>query len=210
MKPVILYLVDDKEEARWANVPALQKLLDAPDVEVVGLVPFQTFAEYDPVLANPQVRGFLIDQRMRGGGVVNYNGIDLAEYLRGHYRKLPIYILTGYPKDDFSGTEYRVEDIVDKEDIEDRSSDKAKTIRARILRRLAVFEDVLNERERRFHDLLVKSMKEPLTADEQKELGILEDERLVPTQGMEIRDAKALEKAIEELRAKLRPDNLKL
>ena len=47
---------------------------------------------------------------MRGGGV-NYNGIELAEYLRGHHRKLPIYILTGHPSDDFTGTAYRVEDM---------------------------------------------------------------------------------------------------
>jgi len=209
MKPVILYFVDEKEEARWANTHALKKLLDTPDVEVTGLAPFQNFAEYDPLLANPQVRGFFIDQRMRGGGV-NYNGIDLAEYLRGHHRKLPIYILTGHPGDDFTGTAYRVEDIVDKEDIEDRDSESAKTIRARILRRLAVFEDVLNEQERRFHDLLVKSMKEPLTTSEEKELGILETERLLPSQPEELRDAKSLEKAIDELKAKFNPDKLNL
>ena len=209
MKPIILYFVDEKEEARWANAHALKKLLDTPDVEVIGLAPFQEFSQYDSLLANPQVRGFFIDQRMRGGGV-NYNGIELAEYLRGHNRKLPIYILTGYPTDDFTGTAYRVEDIVDKEYIEDRDTDKAKTIRARILRRLAVFADVLNEQECRFHDLLVKSMKVTLTPDEEKELGILEDERLVSMQGEELHDAKALEKAIEELKAKLQPDKLNL
>jgi hypothetical protein len=53
-------------------------------------------------------------------------------------------------------------------------------------------------------------LKEPLTADEQKELGILEDERLVPIQGEELRGAKPLEKAIEEQRAKFRPNKLKL
>lgn len=207
MKPAILYFVDEKEEARWANTHALKKLLDTPDVEVTGLAPFQNFAEYDPLLANPQVRGFFIDQRMRGGGV-NYNGIDLAEYLRGHHRKLPIYILTGHPTDDFTGTAYRVEDIVDKEDIEDRDSEIAKTIRARILRRLAVFEDVLNEQERRFHDLLVKSMKEPLTSNEEKELGILEIERLVPLQSEELRDVKALEAAITELKKRIETTDL--
>lgn len=209
MKPLVLYFVDEKEEARWANTHALKKLLDTPEVEVVGLAPFQKFEEYDRLLAEPQVRGFFIDQRMRGGGV-NYNGIDLAEYLRGHYRKLPIYILTGHPTDDFTGSAYRVEDIVDKEDIEDRESEVAKTIRARILRRLAVFEDVLNEQERRFHDLLIKSMKEPLTVEEERELGILEIERLLPSQPDELRDAKSLEKAIEELKAKLSPDKLNL
>jgi DNA-binding LytR/AlgR family response regulator len=209
MKPTTLYFVDEKEEARWANAHALKKLLDTPEIEVIGLPPYQTFTEYDSLLANPSVRGFFIDQRMRGGGV-NYNGIELAEYLRGHHRKLPIYILTGHPTDDFTGTAYRVEDIVDKEDIEDRDSDKAKTIRARILRRLAVFEDVLNEREQRFHDLLVKSLKESLTPEEEKELGLLEVERILPVQAEELTDSKLLQKAIEELKGKLNPGKLKL
>jgi DNA-binding LytR/AlgR family response regulator len=209
MKPLILYFVDDKEEARWANAYALQSLLDTPEVKVIGLEPFQNFFKYDSLLADPQVRGFFIDQRMRGGGVV-YNGIDLAEYLRGHNRKLPIYILTGHPDDDFTGTAYRVEDIMDKEDIEDPESDKAKTIRARILRRLEVFTDVSNIREKRFHDLLLKSLNEPLTADEEKELGIIEKERLLPAQAEELRDSKSLERAIEELKATLQPEQLNL
>src|SRR5689334_6583334 len=127
MNPVKLYFVDEKEEARWANAHALKRLLDTPHIDVIALLPFQQFAEYGPLLAHPQVRGFFVDQRVRGGGV-NYNGVELAEYLRGQYRKLPIYILSGYPTDDFTSTADRVEDMMDTEHIEVRDREKAKTL----------------------------------------------------------------------------------
>jgi len=98
----------------------------------------------------------------------------VAFHLRALRPKLPIYILTGYPNEDFTGTAYRVENIVDKEEIEDCESEKAQVLRARILRRLSVFGDVLNTREQRFHDLLAKSLKDNLTPEEEKELNLLE------------------------------------
>lgn len=211
MNPIILYLVDDKEEARWANAPLLQRLLDSPDIRVEAIAPFPKYAQFDELLKNPNLGGFFIDQKMRGGSSVTYNGIELAGHLRSRHAKLPIYILTGYPPDDeLNSGAYRVEDIVDKEDIEDRASEKAQMLKARILRRLAVFGDVLDAREQRFHDLLVKSMKEPLTATEEQEMGLLEDERLAPQHAAEMHDAKALEKAISELKAKLHNENLNL
>ena len=210
MNQTILYLVDDKEESRHANGPILQKFLGSPNIKVVPLEPFPEYAKYDELLRDPSLGGFFIDQKMRGSGVVNYNGIELAEHLRGMVPKLPIYILTGYPNEDFTGTAYRVEDILDKEVIEDSNSEEGHKVQARILRRLNVFEDVLNEREQRFHELLVKSLKKQLTSAEEKEIGLLEAERLAPQHASELRDVKALEKAISELRSKMQDENLNL
>lgn len=201
---------DHEQPGDFTNVPALQRLLDSPDIKVEPLVPFTEFSKFDELLKNPHLGGFFIDQKMRGGELVNYDGIELAGHLRALHPKLPIYILTGYPNEDFTGTAYRVEDIVDKEDLEDRDSEKAQTLKARILRRLAVFGDVLDTREQRFHDLLVKSMKEPLTADEAKEMGLLETERMAPQHAAELQEAKGLEQAIAELKAKLQNENLNL
>lgn len=211
MNQIILYFVDDKEEARWANAPHLQRLLDSPDIKVEAIAPFPEFVQFDELLKNPNLGGFFIDQRMSGGALVRYNGIELAGHLRSRHPKLPIYILTGYPNDHgLDGGAYRVEDIVDKADIEDRASEKAQTLKARILRRLAVFGDVLDAREQRFHDLLIKSLKEPLTTDEEREMGLLETERLAPQHAAEMSDTKALEQAIAELKAKLKYENLNL
>src|SRR5687767_923459 len=79
--------------------------------------------------------------------------------------KLPIYILTAFANEEgeFEGSEFNVEAILDKSEIEDPTSETAKIIKARFLRRLAVFEDVLSIREKRFHQLLIKSLKESLS-----------------------------------------------
>ena len=211
MNSIILYLVDDREEARHANSYALQTFLGSSDIKVEAIAPFPQFAQFDELLKNPNLGGFFIDHKMRGGATVTYNGIELAGHLRALHPKLPIYILTGYPPDDeLNSGAYRVEDIVGKTEIEDRTTEKAQVLRARILRRLAVFGDVLDAREQRFHDLLVKSMKEPLTAAEEREMGLLETERLAPQHAAELRDTKALEQAIAELKAKLQNENLNL
>ncbi len=210
MKSIILYVVDDKHEALWANVPALQRFLDCPTIKVEPLTPFPQFPQFNYLLKNPNLGGFFIDQKMKGRGVVNYNGIELAEYLRGLYPKLPIYILTGYPEEDFSATAYRVEDIIEKATLDEGNSDRAKMVKARILRRLDVFDDVLNVREKRFHELLVKSIKEPLSQAEEKELGLLETERVAPLCAGEMHDVKELQKKLAELEVMLQRDNWNL
>lgn len=211
MNQITFYFVDDKEAARLANAPLLQRLLDSPEIKVQAIAPFPQFGQFDELLKDPNLGGFFIDQKMRGGSSVNYNGIELAGHLRSRHPKLPIYILTGYPPDDeLTGGAYRVEDIMDKADIEERDSEKAQMLKARILRRLAVFGDVLSAREQRFHDLLVKSMTESLSVDEEKEFGLLETERLAPQHAAELKDAKMLERAVAELKAQLHNENLNL
>lgn len=77
--------------------------------------------------------------------------------------------------------------------------------RARFL--TASYGDVLDERAQRYHDLLVKSLKETLTAEEQNELGLLETERVLPQHATELEDVKALENAIAELRRRIDSDD---
>jgi hypothetical protein len=146
---------------------------------------------------------------MKGGGVA-YNGIDLAEHLRSIRPKLPIYILTGAAgaREDCAGVEYRVEEIIDKEDIEDLSSEKAQTIKARMLRRLDVFEDVLGSREQRFHDLLIKSTHGTLPRDEEKELRRLEGERIASVAAAEREKQVKLDAEIESLKKLLGRERL--
>jgi len=212
MKRNTIYLVDEHPPARRANAEALRRLLDNPKIQVKELEPLPNVADYNPLIAEHSTAAFVLDQRMKQAGLVSYNGTDLAAHLRGIDSKMPIYILTGYAdeKEDFEGSEYLVEYIIGKGEIRDQNSSKAKIVKARMLRHLDVFNDVLDDREQKFHDLLVKSIKEPLTDEEEKELGLLETERLVPQHAAELKDAKALEQAIAELKAKMQNENLNL
>lgn len=89
----------------------------------------------------------------------------------------------------------------------DPTSEGAKIFKARFLRRFAVYVDVLDDRAQRYHDLLVKSLTETLTGEEEAEIGLLETERVLPQHVTELEDVKALETAIAELRSRLNPDD---
>jgi len=149
---------------------------------------------------------------MKQGGLVNYNGTELAEHLRGIDAKMPIYILTGYADqtDDFRGAEFQVEDIIPKDQIEDPATEKAQIIKARLLRHLDVFNDVRNAQEQRFHDLLIKSLREPLTPDEQREMDQIEGETTAPILAAERTKERELKDQVEKLQKLIDGGNLPL
>lgn len=205
MRRHIIYFVDEAPSARRACVRALTTLLDNPEIKVIAQEPLRTFADYDPLMADPATAAFILDQRMKGSGIVTYNGTDLARHLRGIDGKMPIYILTSYSdeKQDFADSEYLVEYVLSKEDINVSTSKEAKIVKARLLRHLDVFNDVREGQEQRFHDLLLKSLREPLTAEEQYEMDQIEGETTAPILAAERHKEITLGEKVDKLRALL-------
>lgn len=212
MKRNIIYLVDEHPPARRANAEALRRLLDNQEIEVRELEPLPNVADYNPLVAEHSTAAFVLDQRMKQAGLVSYNGTDLAAHLRGIDSKMPIYILTGFAeeKEDFEGSEYLVEYIIGKGEIRDQNSKEAKIVKARMRRHLDVFNDVLDEREQRFHDLLVKSLSGSLTADEQREMDQIEGETTAPIQAAERKKEQELGETVDQLRRLLDSGQLPL
>lgn len=201
MKRHIIYFVDEDPAARRANVKALTTLLDNSQVKVLGQEPFASYGAYDALIANPETAAFVLDQRMKGSGHVPYNGTDLAKHLRGIDGKMPIYILTGHAdeQDDFLGFNHLVEYVIAKDSIEDATSETAKIVKARMLRHLDVFNDVRDAQEQRFHDLLVKSLKEPLSKEEQEEMDRIEGDTTAPILAAERAHESILAEQIDKL-----------
>ena len=212
MKRNTIYVVDEHAPARRANTESLRRLLDNPQIQVRELEPLPNVADYNALVADHSTAAFVLDQRMKQAGLVNYNGTDLAAHLRGINSKMPIYILTGYTdeKGDFDGSEYLVEYIIGKGEIRDQDSKDAKIVKARMRRHLDVFNDVLDDREQRFHDLLVKSLCEPLTVEEQKEMDQIEGETTAPIQAAERKREQQLGETIAQLRRLLDAGQLPL
>jgi len=212
MKTQKVYFVDEDEKERRACLDVLVELLANDQLSIEAIPPAPDFASYTKLVASPDTAAFILDQKLGSSGLVNYSGIELAGFLRGIKTKLPIYILTNYADEEgeFANQESNVECIESKRILKNPAGLEAQTFKARFLRHLEVFGDVLAKRENRFHDLLVKSLKEKLSADEEKELGLLETERLVPLQAGELHDIKALEKALAEIRARVKPGDLSL
>lgn len=212
MRKQKVYFVDENEKERRACLDVLVELLANDQLVVEAIPPAPDFASYTKLVASADTGAFILDQRLGSSGLVSYSGIELASYLRGISSKLPIYILTNYAGEEgeFANQEASVEHIESKRILKNPGGPDAQKFKARFLRHLEVFGDVLDKRESRFHELLVKSLKEKLSADEEKELGLLENERVLPMQAEELHDSKALQQAIEELKAKLVSDKLKM
>ena len=212
MKRNVIYFVDEDPAARLANARELIALIDNAEIKVVAQEPYKKFSDYDAILTDPTTAAFILDQRMKGSGKVSYNGTDLAAYLRRFETKMPIYILTGHADavEDFEGCKHLVEYILEKEDIERVDSAEAKVIKARLLRHLEVFNDVRDEPEQRFHELLVKSLQETLSLEEQAEMKKVEGETTAPILLAEHARERSLAASIEELRTLFRSNQLPL
>lgn len=209
MKRTVIYFFDEDDAARRSNARALKALVDDENIQIEAPKPFTALESYNQLIADPKTAAFILDQRMKGSGKVAYNGTELASHIRGIDGKIPIYILTGHPdsSEDFDGFRHLVEDILAKAAIEDKDSDPAKTIKARLRRHLEVVNDVRNDQEQRFHDLLVKSLRNPLSAIEQDEMNGLEGATTAPVLAAERSKEQQLAASIDQLRALLGKDS---
>jgi CheY-like chemotaxis protein len=209
MNPKIVYLVDENEEQRRAFTRTLNELFADTGVVIQAMVPLPAAADYAPLLAEGTVAALILDQKLEDGGV-SYSGTELSAHLRGIVPKLPIVILSNYTDDPalFEKGEGEVEYIVSKTVIADPTCRNAQIFKARFLRRLDVFADVLDERAQRYHDLLVKSVNEPLSAEELAEMKALEGERVSAVAAAERERQEQLDADIERLKSLLGRDKL--
>jgi len=197
MDKSIIWLIDENVNELNTYCRDLKKLM-SDSVQIEAIVPFPLKEDYiSTVLENRNTATIIIDQKLKDTGIADYLGIELARFLRSVNHKLPIYILTNFPNDEeFVGSKWSVEDIINKADFTD---DEMKlTLKARILRRINVYTDVLKERELKFTNLLRKSLKEELTSDELQEFSELEFHRTSTTFASEIPQLRELEKIVEK------------
>lgn len=156
--------------------------------------------DYIRLLNTPDLACLIIDQRLKDTGIANYFGIELALFLRSINTKLPIYILTNFAEDSdaFSEGAWSVEDIIDKSDLAKVGSDKSKAIIARILRRITGYSDYLAEREKKFHELLRKTLNGQLSPEDKAELDEIQFERTSSILAEELPKLQELNKLLEE------------
>lgn len=214
MEKRVIWFIDENQIQLQTYLRALQLLmLHDVEVEVDSIFPpYPNKEDYISMLDDPATSTLIIDQKLKDTGIATYTGIELAQYLRGINSKLPIYILTNYveEKEQFSGGEWSVDDIIAKSDLEDITSDNALTTKARILRRMDVYKDILGAREQRFSHLLRKSLNDQLNNEELKELEELQLERTSTILADELRDVKVLEELVEKHKELLRAFSQKL
>lgn len=191
----IVWLIDESAEELRTYLRALRDAL--PDtIEVRGQAPFKALQDYLPVLAYPQTACVITDQRLKVSGIATYTGIELAEFIRGFNTKLPVYILTNVADDtdQFSGSEWSVEQIIKKEDMTDAYGQQI--VAARIVRRLNTYEDILDSRSERMQTLLSKGLDGQLDESDLRELETLGLQKTAPTLAQELSQVQGMEQLI--------------
>jgi CheY-like chemotaxis protein len=190
---VKIFFVDEDDDQRETYSLMLQECFpkDSSAPVVVGIPPKPKLSDMKFLVEDEEVVSIVLDEQLKESGIATYLGIELAEYLRGLNKKIPIYILTSYPhSEELSEGEMKVEDILSKQDLPERKD----IVGARILRRIDNFLDVSSDREVRFEALLRKSMSESLDEAEKLEFVELDYLRSAPFEVDEIYSDEKLKK----------------
>ena len=195
------FFIDDDEFERRSCSDVLQELFADTSVRIEPRAPLPALADYAALLASNAASALILDERLNTAGGVTYTGAELAAHLRAIGSNLPIVILTNYPDDDFTSQGWAVECIVEKKSVlNDPMSPTAQAFKARLARQIEIAGAVLAERERRYHDLLVKCADGSLLPEEVAELRKLEANRIAPIAAAEREKEQKLDAEIEKLK----------
>lgn len=193
-----IYFVEDRKPQVKVIRRRLEKIFVESGYEIeIIYPPYRTMEEYIQHLSDPETTCFILDEKLTDK--VTYTGSELAGFLRSIDPKKPIYILTSVasPPDSES-----VEAVIDKSFLNDNPD----IVKARMLRRFDTYNDLIETRYQRYHDLLRKSLSEQLTQDEYQELQELEFINIAPTLAEEINQLEELDQLLakqNEILAKL-------
>lgn len=181
----IIWFIDNEESQlrlyRRKLTEALEEMLGAEADLLVQECPARAHKhQYLDILEDPRTVAIVIDQILKDKGGVDHTGIELAQYLRAVDNIMPLYILTNEPAgDEYVGGEWTVEDIIDKGELIDQK--RKKIVTSRLLRRITLYQQAYNDREKRFRQLLKQSLTDSLSDKEQQELDELEFGRIAAT-----------------------------
>ncbi|MEM7128222.1 MAG: response regulator [Chloroflexota bacterium] len=192
-----IWFIDENENQSKTYARQLRRLMpDTVQVETV-YPPFVNMNDYASILSDPETVCVIIDQKLKDSGIATYDGIELAQFLRGIDSKIPIYILTNFAdlKDEYASGELNVEEVLSKDIFNDDV--EKQILQARLLRRIDVHEDILLSRAERFRSLLKKQFENTLTEEEQAELKNLQFERVAPVEAASVIESQNLQNIID-------------
>lgn len=206
-KPV--FFIDDDDMERRSCTDVLREVFAGTSIQIEPLAPLPTLSDYSALIADNAASALILDERLNTAGGVTYTGVELAAHLRAIGGSLPIVILTNYPEDDFAPQGWAVENIVAKRSvINNPASPEAQAFKARLSRQIETAGVVLAEKERRYHDLLVKSTTDTLNVEESAELTAIEAERIAPVAAAERERLQKMDAEIEKLKRLLGTERL--
>ena len=204
-----VFFIDDDEIERQSCVDVLKEIFADTPLSIEARPPLAALADYTNLVNEAAPAALIIDQRLNTSGKVIYSGAELAAHLRAIGSRIPIVILTNYPYDDFTAQGWAVECIVQKKTtLRDPAGVAAQEFKLRLVRQIEICGVMLAAREQRFHELLVKSAREQLDPDDEKELQQLEGDRMASVVAAEREKQVKLDAEIEGLKKLLGRDQI--
>ena len=158
--------IDDQDDVRRVFGKRLSRLF----TEVANVIVLEPLPTTEDMIAKlrslEDVVSYVIDENLTYSGGTNYQGVDLIRKIRELDMKIPIYILTSDKSwvDPLLGD---IEFVIDKIELS-QGENKAKFLQ-KFVRHLLTYKDIKTDHAKRFDELLVKSLSEPLLPEEQKE-----------------------------------------
>lgn len=122
-------IVDDRKEQREEIRSVFESCFEDDKWVCIDTTPFIQMDEYPSWIVENEISIIVLDERLHeeeaGNGIhVNYNGHNLAEYLRQGNPTLPIYVVTSYSSDDgLVNKKNIVENIISREDFGGANAD---------------------------------------------------------------------------------------
>lgn len=162
--------IDDQDNVRKVFGQRLRRLFTEL-ANVIVLEPLPTTEEMiAKLLSLDNVVSYIIDENLTYSGGTDYQGVELIRKIREFDMKVPIYILTSDTSwvDPLLGD---IEFVIDKISL-NQDENKAKFLQ-KFTRHLLTYKDIKTEHARRFDELLVKSLSEPLQPEERDEFEAL-------------------------------------
>lgn len=194
----IIWLIEDNaneaDNYRRFIQRAINSGVENLDVKTLDAKDFQKPEDYRELVTSDNTGAILIDYDLKRSGV-QYDGADLARYLRRIKPELSIYILTAY-RPDVEGLG-EVEDVLPKEEMRKSASEYLRAI----LRSMKRYEAALTKRQKRLNELVDRKLSGKINKREETELQKLRQEIERPFAG-EIFSS-------ESARAKVEADELR-
>jgi len=200
-----IIFIDDREEVRFTYKRNLSRIFhDVADV--IALDPLENLTDMISLLDQIDEKAmYVVDEDLKHYGVAQYSGAELIQAIRISDRKIPIYILTGYILN-IDKNLADVEFVIDKGEWNENAQKFAK----RFFRHIDTYYEVKNLQEKRFDELLCKSLTSTLNDDEEKEYSalnlnrskILHTESVITAKDIEMLDDK--ERKLIDIQNRLR------
>ena len=172
MKDSVIF-IDDQDEVRDTYKRRLSRLFRHGEVEVIALQPESNISNMLRQLDSiPWKVMYIIDEDLKYIGEADYTGSELIEKIRMVEREIPIYILTG-DKTKIDNNLGDVEFVIDKADW----NASAEEFKERFFRHIGRYNQIRNEREIRFDELICKHIEKPLSGEELDEFNVLCSQR---------------------------------